>query len=325
MTEPSTDPDRTEVREIGAPRPKVGEVSIDVAYAGINFIDVMARRGDQGYATAWPYVPGHEVAGIIREVGPGVVRPSPGDRVAAFTRGGGLAGVAVAAAALVVPLPEEVPFSVAAAAPLMLSTALLLLTDVARFEPGETVLMHSASGGIGSAVAQLVPALGGGRLIGTVGRAEKIDEAKQLGWDVALVRDDHLAAATRAAAERGVDIVLDPFGTRLLELDIEAVRPGGRIVMFGNASGGKLDQLPPLGRLMGANIAIAGFSMSRLTATAPERASAALRRVLDLLAVGTLCLSVTTVGSLEEVAAVHQLLADGRGSGKYVTSLAPHN
>jgi NADPH2:quinone reductase len=320
MTGPSQDSDRTEVREIPEPRPGSGAVSIDVAYAGINFIDVMTRRGDPGYASSWPYVPGLEVAGTIRALGSAVEGLAIGERVAAFTRGGGLAEVAVADAALVVPVPDEVPLPTAAGAPAMLSTALLLLTESARLRPGESVLLHSAGGGIGSAVAQLVPALGGGLRIGTVGRADKVAAARAAGWDVVVPRDDNLVAAVRAAVGGGVDILLDPLGTSLLDVDLDLAAPSGRIVLFGNAGGGQPAPLPPLGRLIGGNLAIAGFSISRLTATAPNRVATALRRILQLLADGRLDLAVTQVGSLDEVPAVHQLLAEGRGIGKYVAA-----
>lgn len=323
MTEPSKGSDRTEVRSTPEPRPGAGEVCIDVACAGINFMDVMARRGDPGYAAAWPYAPGLEVAGNIREVGPDVRGLTAGQRVAAFTRGGGLAEVALAEAQLVVPLPDEVPFAIAAAAPLMLSTALLLLTDVAHFRAGETVLMHSASGGIGSAVAQLVPVLGGGLRVGTVGRADKVANARLGGWDAALVRDDDLIEKVRASAGGGVNVILDPSGTTLLDVDLDIAAPGARIALFGNPSGAQPAPLPALGRLIGGNVVLAGFSMSRLTATTPARAADALRRVVDLLAASKLNIPVTEVGSLEEVPAAHQLLADGRGSGKYVAVVLP--
>lgn len=325
MTGPADGPGQTAVREMAVPRPGPGEVSIDVACAGINFIDVMARRGDAGYVPAWPYVPGLEVAGTIREIGPGTAGTGLAvrQRVAAFTRGGGLAEVAVAAAPLVVPLPGALPFQVAAAAPLMLSTAWLLLTGAGRLRAGETVLMHSASGGVGSAVAQLVPLLGGGLRIGTVGRPGQVPGAQALGWDVAVPRGDGLAGAIRAPVPGGADVILDPLGTQLLDLDLEVAAPGARIVLFGNAGGARPAPLPPLGQLIGGNVTLAGFSMSRLTATVPAQAAAALHQVLGLLASGDLVVPVTEAGSLEEVPAIHQLLASRQGHGKYVAQLSP--
>jgi NADPH2:quinone reductase len=319
MTGPSQGVDRTEIREIEEPRPGPGEVTIDVAYAGINFMDVMARRGDAGYAGAWPYAPGLEVSGAVREIGPGVTNLAVGQRVGAFTAGGGLAEVALVRAEFVVPVPDRVQSPVAAAAPLMLTTALLLLQDAARFRPGETVLMHSASGGVGGAVAQLVPVLGGGLRIGTVGRPGKVASALNSGYDVAVARGEDLAEAVRAATDgAGADIVLDPLGAAMLETDLAVTAPGGRIVLFGNAGGGEQVPLPPAGRLIGGNLAIGGFSIRRLWATVPHRASSGLRRVLDLITQGRLDIAITEVGSLADVPAVHQLLAEGRGDGKYV-------
>jgi NADPH:quinone reductase-like Zn-dependent oxidoreductase len=180
--------DRTEVREIEAPRPAPGEATIDVAYAGINFLDVMARRGD---AAAWPYGPGLEVSGTIRETGREVTGLAAGQRVAAFT---------------------------------------------------------------------LVPALGGGRLIGTVGRPGRVTSAHASGYDVALARGEDLTEEVRAAAgDAGVDVVLDPLGTTMLQTDLAVTAPGGRIVLFGNAGGGEPAPLPSAGRLIGGNLAVGGF------------------------------------------------------------------
>ena len=120
MTEPSPGPDKTQLTNVDAPRPGPGQAAIAVAYAGVNFIDVMARRGDPGYASSWPYVPGLEVSGTILETGPGVTGLEPGQRVAAFTPGGGQAEIAVADAALIAAVPDAVALPTAAAAPLML-------------------------------------------------------------------------------------------------------------------------------------------------------------------------------------------------------------
>ncbi len=118
-----------------------------------------------------------------------------------------------------------------------------------------------------------------------------------------------------------MDVVLDPLGTSMLDLDLAVAAPGGRIVLFGNAGGGTPAPLPAAGRLIAGNVAVGGFSISRLAAAAPDRVAGALRRVLDLLAAERLHLPVTELGSLDDVPAVHQQLADGRGSGKYVTRL----
>jgi NADPH2:quinone reductase len=262
-----------------------------------------------------------EVAGTICEIGPDVRGLAVGQRVAAFTRGGGLAEVAVADAALTAPVPDGVAMPIAAAAPLALSTALLLLSHVARIHPGESVLMHSASGGVGRAVSQLARELNSGLRIGTVGRPDKLEAARHAGWDVAAVRDDDLVSSVLTVAPGGVDVILDPSGTDQLELDLEMIAPGGRIVLFGNPSGGQPAPLPPLGRLIGGNVAIAGLSMSRLTATTPERPAAALVAVLDLVAAGRLHFDVTELSSLGQVAAAHQALAEGRGHHKYVVAV----
>ncbi|MDH6707060.1 NADPH2:quinone reductase [Kitasatospora sp. MAA19] len=315
--------ENTEIREVEAPRPGPGQVAVDVAYAGLNFVDVMGRRGDAGYVAAWPYRPGKEVAGTVRAVGEGVTGLAPGDRVVAAPTGGGLAEVVLAEAALTVPVPDGLALREAAAAPLGLATAILLLTDAGRFTAGDTVLVHSAGGGIGNAVAQLVPLLGGGRLIGTVGRPEKAAAAVATGYDHAFARDEGLRDAVRAATDgRGVDLVLDPLGTDELELDLDLAAPGGRIVLFGNAGGGAVTDLPPLGRLMAGNLTVTGFSHRALAATAPARLGRAIGRVLDLMAGGGLALPVTELPDLAAVPAAHDAMAEGRATGKYVARVA---
>ncbi|MFI5646416.1 zinc-binding alcohol dehydrogenase family protein [Kitasatospora sp. NPDC051705] len=315
--------EHTEIREVGAPLPGPGQVSVDVAYAGLNFVDVMTRRGDSAYAADWPYRPGKEVSGTVRAVGEGVTGLAVGDRVAAAPVGAGLAEVVLAEAALTAPVPDGVALAEAAAVPLGLATAMLLLDDAGRFTAGDTVLVHSAGGGIGSAIARLVPLLGGGRLIGTVGRPEKAEAAVAAGYDAAFARGEGLAEAVRAAAGgRGVDLVLDPLGTDALELDLDVAAPGGRIVLFGNAGGGAVADLPPLARLMAGNLTVTGFSHRGLAATAPERLGRAIGKVLGLMSGGGLALPVTELPGLDSVAAAHDAMEQGRALGKYVVRVA---
>ena len=129
-----------------------------------------------------------------------------------------------------------------------------------------------------------------------------------------------ISVANKFVAD-GVDLVLDPLGTSMLDVDLAVAAPGARIVLFGNAGGSQPAPLPPVKQLMAGNVAIGGFSISGLSVSAPARVADALRRVLDLIATGRLSVDVTDIGPLTEVAGVHQLLADGRGSGKYVASL----
>ena len=318
FAEPGATSELTSVSEIDTPVPAAGQTLVDVEFAGINYIDVMARRGDPGYASAWPYVPGLEVVGTVAATGSADSPHRVGQRVAALTPGGGLAQRALAEDALVVPLPEGVDGAVGAAAPLMLCTALLLLQDASRFAPGDTVLMHSVGGGVGSAVAQVAGALGGGRLVGTVSSPAKAAAARAAGWEHVLVRDALLSERLDQVVPDGADVVLDPLGTMILEVDLEHAAAGARIVLFGNPGADTLADLPPVRRLIGGNLSVGGFSITRLAQAAPHRVARALREALTLLAEDRLEVPVTIVDGLDRVGEVHDLLARGGSTGKHV-------
>jgi NADPH2:quinone reductase len=316
---PAPDTTTTRIGEFPIPKPGPGAVSIHVTHAGVNFKDVMARRGDPGYVPHWPFVPGLEVAGSIRAVGAGVSELNIGQPVAAFTGAGGLAEVAIADARLTVPIPHGLFPERAAAAPGALLTAALLIGEVGRLRAGETLLVHSAAGGVGTAAAQLARLAGAELLLGTVGDARRADAARHGGYDTVLARQPDLVAAIRAATDgHGVDLILDPQGTALLDIDLDVAAPGARIILFGNATGTPLAALPPLGQLMAANVSLAGFSLAALAATDPARLATTLRRVLDQLAVGALDLDLTVLDGLDAAPDAQQDLADGSGHTKFV-------
>lgn len=319
---PSNGSDLTKVHEVAPPEPQAGEVLIRVECSGINYVDLMARRGDRAYVSGWPYHPGLEVAGTIVSTSDEDSHLTVGDRVAAFTRGGGLAEFAVADQALTVALPDDVPSAAAAAAPLMLSTAQLLLTAVSRLGPGDTLLMHSAGGGLGTGVAQIARVLGCRLLIGTVSSPDKEAAAKVAGWDHTLVRDHLLSKRVAELAPEGVDAVLDPLGTQMLEFDLAHAARSGRVVLFGNPQGHTLGDLPPTGKLISENLSVSGFSISSLTRTDPRRVADALREVVALLSAGRIEVPITVADGLEEVADVHDAMAQRRSTGKYVVQVA---
>lgn len=319
---PAGDTSTTRVGETAVPAPGPGEVAIEVRAAGVNFIDVMARRGDPGYATGWPFIPGLEVAGTVRALGPGVDGPAVGTPVAAFTATGGLAEVAAVRGELVVEIPAGLAFEQAAAAPGTLTTAALLLGPTGRLRTGDSVLVHSAAGGVGQALASLARLYGAGLVLGTVGSAARAAAAEKAGYDAALVRGEGLVDRVRElTGGRGVDLILDPQGTDWIDTDLELVAAGGRIVLFGNAGGAPLAALPPAGKLFGANAAIGGFSIRGYAAKAPLMVAAALTEVLQRLSAGELQVDPTVVAGLEHAAEAQQALAEGRGEGKYVVCL----
>lgn len=319
---PAADTRGTRVTDLPVPEPGPGQVSIDVEFAGVNFKDVMSRRGDAGYVRGWPHVPGLEVSGRVRAVGVGVTGVTPGTRVAAYTGHGGLAAVSVAEAETTVGVPDGLELRAAGAAPGALTTAVLLLGRIGRLTRAETVLVHGAAGGVGQALAQLARLTGAGQVIGTVGSPVRVAAAERSGYDVALVRGNDLVAAVgRRTGGRGVDLVLDPQGTGLLEQDLQMAAAGGRIVLFGNATGEALDPLPATGRLFAGNVSIGGFSLAALAATAPAMLAEALRQVLDHMMAGRLDIEVTTVHGLAAAADAQQALAEGRGPGKQVVQI----
>ena len=315
FTSAANDARATRITRVSTPRPAASEVTIDVEYAGINFKDVMARRGDTGYVDEWPFVPGLEAAGTVREVGAGVTDLARGDRVVAFTGQGALAEVVTAPAALVCRVPDGLVLADAAAAPGVLLTARLLEDAVGGVTRDHVVLVHSAAGGVGQAVAQAVRARGA-RLLGAVGHRSRVQAALDAGYEEVFVRGPELAREIAAAAgDRGVDVILDPQGTTMLAVDLEVAAPGARIVVFGNAAGAPFDPVA-VGRLMAGNVSLGGFSLSALAAQDPDRVARALDDVLRRLARGELAVATAVSEGLEAAPGLHDALAGGYSGAK---------
>lgn len=178
-----------EVREMPTPQPGPGQVAINVAFAGVNYAEVLYRRGVVGVPL--PFVPGIEVSGYVRAVGEGVTTLSLGQPVAALTivDSGGYAEVVLASAAFTFPLDDldgTIDLATAAAFSSNTTTAYLLLSTSARLNTGESVLVHAAAGGVGSALGQMARNLGAGRVLGTVGTPDKVAYAQSLGYDHVL-------------------------------------------------------------------------------------------------------------------------------------------
>jgi NADPH:quinone reductase-like Zn-dependent oxidoreductase len=223
-------PEVLQVQERPDPRPRAGEVLIDVAAAGINFADLMARIGLYPDAPKPPCVVGYEVAGTISALGDGVEGLQAGQRVVAPVRFNGYASKASARADGVVPLPDELSFEQGAAIPITYSTAWEALIRQANLHPGEKVLIHSAGGGVGIAATQIAKRTGA-EVWGTASPG-KHDAIRGFGVD-------HPIDYTRDGWERSVpklDVILDAIGGASFRRSYSLLRAGGRMVCFG-ASG----------------------------------------------------------------------------------------
>ncbi|MER6072322.1 zinc-binding dehydrogenase [Streptomyces sp. NPDC001817] len=301
------------------PEPGPGQVSIDVAYTGVNFADLKARA--DGYRVpALPYVPGLEVSGRVRALGAGVTDLAVGQEVVAHTAGGGYAEVAVAEATTVFPVPAGLDLRTAAALPTVLTTAYALVHTVGRLQRGESVLVQGAAGGVGTAVGQLARAAGAGAVYGVVSSAAKAAHAKDHGYDEVFVGafQEPVRAATGG---RGVDLALDPVGGDTLRAGLASLAPFGRLVSFGNASGAEpwsvgQPELYPLG------VSVSGFSVLSLARTVPEALRVLSERAFAKAADGTVNLPVTAEFPLAQAAEAHRLMGGRSSTGKLLLRVA---
>lgn len=306
-------PEVLEAVEADVPEPGPGQVSVDVAYAGVNFADLKARA--EGYRVpALPFRPGLELSGRVRAVGDGVTGLSVGQEVTALTQNGAYAEVAVAEAATVFPLPQGVDLRTAASLLTVLPTAYALVHTVGRLQPGESVLVQGAAGGIGTVAGQLAKAAGAGAVYGVVSSAAKAEYARGHGYDEVFVGD--FEKAVRAATgERGVDLALDPVGGETLKASLASLAVFGRLVSFGNASSAEPWQVGQP-ELYPTGLSVGGFSILTLARTSPSELRTLVERALAKAADGTVSLPVTAQFALAEAAQAHRLMGARRSTGK---------
>jgi NADPH:quinone reductase len=287
-----------ELRDVPDPAAE-GRVLVRVKAAGINFADVLIRRGRYPQMPELPVVLGSEIAGELED----------GMRVMAITSGaGGYAELAAVDAAQVVPLPDHASFAEGASFLLTFLTAHIPLTRQARVRPGTTVLVYAAAGGVGSAVIQVARALGG-RVFAAVGSEEKLHVCRSLGAEEAYVYDD-------LPEELTVDVVYDPVGGELFASSFARLRPLGTVIAIGSAAGA-WPMIEPA-RLVGRNVGLAGFYLGRLLRLDPELVGEAVGELLGLWQAGALKPLVGAEIPLDEIERAHELVESRQSVGKIV-------
>ncbi|WP_426998217.1 NAD(P)H-quinone oxidoreductase [Pseudarthrobacter sp. N5] len=311
-------PEVLEIREVPAPVPGAGEVLIDVVAAGLNRADVQQRKGLYPPPAGVSEIPGLEVSGRISGFGPGVSKPfSVGDKVVALLAGGGYAQQVVAPAEQVLRIPDGVDLVTAASLPEVAATVYSNLIMTAQLQAGETVLIHGATGGIGSMAIQLAKAFGA-KVAATAGTDEKVGTAKAyLGADIAInyVDEDFPASLRRQNGGRGADVILDVVGAKYLQQNVDALSEYGRLVVIGLQGGtkGELD----LGLLLRKRaVVIATALRPRPVAEKGVIMNAVRESVWPLITDGRVSPLVAKTFPLDQIRAAHKYFDSGDHVGK---------
>jgi NADPH2:quinone reductase len=296
------------------PEPGPGEVCVDVAACGVNFIDIYQRSGV--YPMDLPFIAGSEGAGVVRSVGDGVSDVAVGDHVAwAGVPGGGYTSQAVVPAKRAVPVPDGLDDETAAALMLQGMTAHYLCESTYPVQRGDDVLIYAAAGGVGLLLTQMV-ARKGGRVIATTSNAEKAELARQAGAVEVIdyTRDDIAAEARRLTDGAGVAVVYDGVGRSTFEASLASLRRRGMLVLFGGASG----PVPPFdpqtlnakGSLFLTRPKLADYTADR------EELLWRASDVLGWAARGELSVRIGERYPLSDAARAHEDLAARRTTGK---------
>jgi NADPH:quinone reductase len=287
-----------ELGDVPDPLPTEGEALVRVRAAGINFLDILIRRGRYPQMPELPAVLGAEVAGELED----------GTRVMAILPRGGYAELAAVPRAALVPLPDGASFAEGAGFLLTFLTAYVPLTRQVRLGEGQTVLVHAAAGGVGCAAIQVAQTLGA-RVVAAAGSAEKLELCRELGAEEAYVYDE-------LPDDLRVDIVVDPVGGELFEAAVPRLRPLGQLLAIGFA-GGPWPELQPA-QIVGRNVGVQGVYIGRLLRHAPDVVAAATGELLELWGTGTIRPVVGAEFPLAEVEAAHALVDSRRSVGKVV-------
>jgi NADPH:quinone reductase-like Zn-dependent oxidoreductase len=322
-------PEVLAVREAPDPEPKPGEVRIRVAASGINFADVLGRVGAYPDMPPAPVVPGYEVSGRIDAVGATADGEWLGREVIAHMRFGGYADVVCVPVSQVVPCPPGLPVSEAAAIPVNYLTAWQLMVVMGSLRKGDTVLVHSAGGGVGIAATQIAKHIGA-RVIGTASAA-KHAQLRALGVDDLIdYRTEDFEARTREITNgRGVDLILDAVGGASIRKGYRVLAPTGRIGVFGISAAvtGKTRSALGLLRtlastpwfhplsLMSANKGVFGVNLGHLWGEI-DRVHGWAVEVLDLCEKGVVKPVIARSFKFDDAAAAHHYIQDRHNIGK---------
>ena len=307
------------VRVTDAPEPVRGdgEVLVEVHALGVSWPDLLLSRGEYQLKPETPFQLGVDFAGVVREAPDGSGH-APGDRVACCLPYGGGADLVAVHADAVFPLPDAVSFEKAAALPMNYLTAQFALATRAQLRAGETVLVHGAAGGVGTATLQVAKGYGA-RTVAVVSTPEKADFVRALGADEAVLVDGFLGAVKELTGGRGVDVVVDVVGGDLMTDSLSSLGPLGRLLVVG-FTGGAIPEVR-VNRLLLSNIDVRGVGWGAYAMVRPGFMRQQWEALLPMLASGVVDPPVATTYPVADVSRALTDLAERRVLGKTVLTL----
>ena len=312
----TTGPEGVEVREVPEPVPGAADVLIEVRSLGISFPDLLLSKGQYQLRPDPPFTLGVDVAGVVvASAGEGF---APGDRVCGVVPYGAAAERAVVPVVSTFPLPDALSFDEGAALPLNYLTAHFALVTRAQVREGETVLVHGAAGGVGTATLQVAKGYGA-RTVAVVSTPEKADFVRSLGADDAVLVDGFLGAVKDLTGGRGVDVVVDVVGGDLMTDSLRSLGSLGRLLVVG-FTGGRIPEVR-VNRLLLNNIDVRGVGWGAYAMVRPGFMREQWDALLPMLESGVVDPPVGTTYPVEEVARALADLAARRVLGKTVLSL----
>jgi NADPH:quinone reductase len=303
--------------EVPEPAADGARVLIDVHAAGVTFPDLLQTRGQYQIKLPVPFIPGSEVAGVVRSA-PAGSGFATGDRVAAFPGFGGFAEVVAADPRAVFALPERLSFAQGAGIPMNVLTAHFALLRRGGLQPGETVLVHGAAGGVGSAVIQLAQALGA-RVIAVVSTEEKAGFARKAGADEVVLAEGFKDAVKALTGGRGVDIVVDPVGGDRFTDSLRSLAGEGRLLVVG-FTGGEIPTVK-VNRLLLNNIAVTGVAWGEFWLRRPEYLREQWEDLLPLISTGRLDPLIGASYPLERASEALMTMDNRTATGKIILTV----
>ena len=299
------------------PEPRPGEVRVKIAACALNFADLLMIEGKYQERPEPPVTLGMELSGTVEALGPGTTGPAIGTRVAVYSNGGGLAEHGCFAAERCLPIPDAMPFDAAAAFQIAYGTSHVALAHRARLQPGETLLVLGAAGGVGLTAVEIGRKMGA-RVIACARGADKLKIAGAAGADH-LIDSETADLKAEVRALGGADVVYDPVGGAQFDAALRATKPEGRMIVVGFA-GGTVQQIPA-NHLLVKNVTVIGLYWGGYLSFRPKVLTGSLATLMGWYAEGALHPHISHRLPLERAGEALGLLRSRKSTGKVVVTI----